>query len=69
MQQVSHAIVGQIHGENTFLTGSMKLCVPVTRQKCNCPRYKEILDGYDDFSTYAIVGSLRDTTTFGCLDI
>ena len=69
MQRLSRSRVGQICGENTYLTGSTKLRVPVTRQKFHRPRYKEILDGYDDFSTYAIVVSLRDTTNFGCLAI
>ena len=42
--------------------------LPVTRQKCHLPRYKEILDGYDDFRTYVIVGSLKCATYFGRLD-
>ena len=32
-------------------------------------RYKEILDDYDDFRTYSIIGSLRATDIFGCSDI
>ena len=43
----------------------MEVRVPVTRQKCHCPRYKETLDGYNDFNTYVVVGSLRNTTSFG----
>ena len=32
-------------------------------------KYKKILDGYDDFRTYVIVGYMRDTTNFGDLDV
>ena len=39
------------------------------RQKCHCPRHEKILDGYDDFNTYVVVGSLRATTNFGRSDV
>ena len=57
--------VGQIHGEKTYLTVSKRVHVSVNRQTCHCTRYKEILDGYDDFKTYVIVGLSRVTTNFG----
>ena len=57
--------VGIINRENIDLTGGKQVRVPVTRQKCHCPRYKEILDGYNDFRNYVVVGSLKATTNFG----
>ena len=39
--------------------------VPMTGQKYHCPRHKKMLYGYDYFSTYAIVVSLKATTNFG----
>ena len=43
--------VGQIHRENTDLTGGMQVRISVTRKKYHHPRHKKILDGYDDFNT------------------
>ena len=50
------------------LTGGTQVRVPVTRQKYHRMRHKKILDGYDNFNTYVLVGSLRDTTKFGRSD-
>ena len=61
--------MGQIHGENTDLTGGTQVCVPVTRQKYHRPRHNQVLDGYDNFNTYVVVGSLRATTNIGRLDL
>ena len=69
MQQVNWARAGRIHVENTDLTGGTQVRVSVTIQKYHHFRYKEILDGYNKFSTYVVVGSLRDTTYFGHLDV
>ena len=53
---------------NTYLDGvTMQVCVPGTRQKYHSLRHKKTLDGYDDFNTYLVVGSFRDTTNFGNL--
>ena len=43
--------------------------VPGTRQKYHRPRHNNILDDYDDFNTYVVVGSLRAATNFGRLDV
>ena len=43
--------------------------MPGTRQKCHRPRHEKILDGYDDFNTYVVMGSLRATTIFLRLDL
>ena len=40
-----------------------------TRKKFHRPRHKKILDGYDKFNTYVIVGSLRATTNFRRSDV
>ena len=61
--------MGRIHGENTDLTGSTQVRVPATRHKYHRPRHKIFLDGYDNFSNYLVVGSLRDTNNFGRLDV
>ena len=61
--------MGLIHGENTYLTGGTHMRVTGTRQKCHHPIHEKILDGYEKFSTYVVVGSLRDTTNFGRLDV
>ena len=60
--------MGRIHRENTDLTGGT-VRVPGTRQKYHCPRYEKLLDGYEYFNTYVVVGSLRATTNFGHLDV
>ena len=39
--------------------------VPGTRQKCHHPRHDKILDGYYNFNTYVVLGSLSTTTNFG----
>ena len=49
---------------NTDLTGGRQLHVPKTRQKYHRLSHKEILDGYDNYNTYVIVVSLRNTTNF-----
>ena len=55
---------------NTYLAGvTMQVCVPGTRQKYHSLRHKKKLDGYDDFNTYVVIGSLRATKNFGRLDI
>ena len=51
------------------MNGGTQVSVPDTREKCNCLRHAEILDGYDEFNTYAVVGSLMDTTNLGRLDV
>ena len=61
--------MGRIHGENTDLSGDTKVCVPGTRHKCHHPGHEKILDGYDEFNTYIIVGSLRPTIHFGRLEV
>ena len=61
--------MGQIHGEETDLTGGKRVCVPSTRQKFHRPNYKEILDDYDDFRTYVIVVSLKTNTNIRHLDV
>ena len=38
--------------------------VPVTKQKFHHPRHDKILDGYDNFNTYVVLGSLRTTYNF-----
>ena len=60
--------MGQIHGENTDLTGT-QVRATGTIQKCHRPRHEKILDGYDDFNTYVAVGSLRATTNSGRSDV
>ena len=45
------------------------MCVPVTRQKFHLPRYKEILDGCNNFRTYFVIGSLKDDNNSGHLDV
>ena len=57
--------MGRIHGENTDLSGDTKVCVPGTRHKCHRSRHEKILDGYEKFSTYIIVGSFRASINFG----
>ena len=69
MQEVNRARVGRIHRENTDLTGGTQVCVPATRQKYHRIRQDKILNGYENFSTYVVVGSLRDTTNFGRLEV
>ena len=61
--------LGRIHIENKYLTGGTQLHVPGTRYKYHRTRYKKILSGYEIFNTYAVVGSLRATTSFGNLDV
>ena len=48
--------MGRIHRGKTDLTGGMQVRVLGTRQKYNCTRHKKILDGYDEFNTYIVVG-------------
>ena len=57
--------MGKNHGENTDLTGGMQVRVPKTRQKCHHPRHEKILDGYENFNTYVVLGSLMATNNFG----
>ena len=61
--------MGWIYEENIYLTGGTQVRVPMTRHKCHHLRHEKILNGYDDFNTYFVVGSLRARTNFGCLDI
>ena len=42
---------------------------PVTRQKYHGSRHNKILDGYDDFNTYVVIVSLRDTNNFVHSDV
>ena len=51
------------------LTGGMQVRVPETRQKYHRPRHKKILDGYENFSIYVVVKSLRATAKLGSLDV
>ena len=51
------------------LTGGMQVRVPDTRQKYHRPRHKKILDGYENFSIYVVVKSLRATDKLGSLDV
>ena len=53
--------MGRIHGENKYLTDGTQLSMSGARQKCHCMRYEKILHGYDDFRTYVVIRSLRDT--------
>ena len=57
--------MGQIHGENTYLTTCTQVRVPGTRKKYPCPKRKKILDDYDDLNTCVIVGSSRANNNFG----
>ena len=66
MQGLNWERVGRIHGKNTYFTGGMQVRGPVAGQKYQCPRNNKILDGYENFSTYVIVGSLKAATNFGC---
>ena len=50
-------------------TYGTQVSVPGTRQKCHHPSHMKILDDYDDFNNYVVVGSFRDTTNFGSLDV
>ena len=43
--------------------------VPGTRHECHPPRHDKILDSYEIFNTYAVVGSLRANTNFGRSDV
>ena len=43
--------------------------MPGIRHKYHRPRQKKTLDGYDDFNTYVVVGSLTATNNFGRLDV
>ena len=43
--------------------------MPGNIQKCHRPRHEKILDGYENFNTYVVVGSLRDTNDFGSLNV
>ena len=43
--------------------------VPVTGQKYYHPRHKKVLDGYDKFINYVVVGSLKATNNFERLDV
>ena len=61
--------MGRIYSKNTDLTCGTRVSMPVTRQKYHCPRYKEIMDGYNTFITYFIVGYLRATTNAVYLDV
>ena len=61
--------MGQIYGENTDLNGGTQVRVLGTSQKCQIPMHKKILDGYDDFNSYVVILSFRDTTNFERLDI
>ena len=63
-KRVNWARVGRIRREKKDLNGT-QVRVSVTGQKYHCLRHKEILDGYHDFSTYLVVGSLKDNTNFG----
>ena len=69
MQRVCWERVAQIHVENTDFTGGMQVRVSGTRHKHHRPRHEKILDVYDNFNTYFVVGLLRATTNFGCLDV
>ena len=69
MQQVNWARAGLIYGENMDFTGGTQVRVSVTMQKYQHFRYKEILDGYNDFSTEVVVESLRATDYFVHLDV
>ena len=53
--------MSRLHIENMDLTGGMQVRVPGTRHKCHRRRHKKIFYGYDNFNTYVVVGSLRDT--------
>ena len=66
MTQLNPLRVGQFHGEKTDLTGGMQARVPGTRHKYHHLMYKKILDGYDNFNTYVVIGCFRATTDFGC---
>ena len=39
------------------------------RQKYHRLKHEKILDGYDDFNTYVVSRSLRETIDFGHLDV
>ena len=54
---------------NIDLTGGTQVCVPGTRQECHRARHEKILDGYENFNTYVFIGSLRDTTNCGRLNV
>ena len=41
------------------------MCVTVTGHEYHCSRHRKILDGCDDFSTYAVLGSFKAATSFG----
>ena len=69
MYKINQARLGQTHGENTDLTGGTQVPMQGTNQKYHRPRHEKILDGYDDFNTYVVIGSLRATKNFGRLDI
>ena len=61
--------MGQIYGENSDLAGGTQVRVPDNRQKLHCLRREKILDVYENFNTYVVVGLLRDTTNFVRLDV
>ena len=46
-----------------------RIFVLATRHKYHRTKHKKLLDDYDDFNNYVIVGSLRATTNFGGLDV
>ena len=43
-------------GLNPLRQHRFEVRVPGTRQKCHHLRHKTILDSYDDFNTYLVVG-------------
>ena len=69
MKRLNWARVGLIHVENTDLAGGTKVRVSVTGQKYHRLRHKKILDGYDNFISYVVIGSLKATANFGRLDV
>ena len=60
--------MGQIRGEDTYLNGGMQVHVSGTRKKRHCLKHEKILNGYEDFNIYVVVGSLRATNNSGRLD-
>ena len=54
---------------NTDLNGVMQAFIPVNIHKYHHPRHEKILDGYDYFNTYIVVGILRATINFRRSDV
>ena len=51
------------------LNGGMQVRVPGNRYKYHRLRHNKILDSYDDFNNYVVIGSSRATMNFGCSDV